>query len=160
MSKIFKHKDFELTIFVEDTDFQGFVYHANYIKYFERARSNFLTINGISQNDLRQSNLGFVIKRIDIDFLYPAKLGEKLIVQTEVEKKSKARMLNKKKIMRNKIVSIFVFLFFSIVFVIFFKGLKETNIYTPDLDIKKEIPFFHAKDFYTGKKLNTSDIFV
>ena len=43
MSKIFKHKDFELTIFVEDTDFQGFVYHANYIKYFERARSNFLT---------------------------------------------------------------------------------------------------------------------
>ena len=61
--------------------------------------------------------------------------------------------------MRNKIVSIFVFLFFSIVFVIFFKGLKETNIYTPDLDIKKEIPFFHAKDFYTGQKLNTSDIF-
>ena len=98
MSKIFKHKDFELTIFVEDTDFQGFVYHANYIKYFERARSIFLTINGISQNDLRQSNLGFVIKRIDIDFLYPAKLGEKLIVQTEVEKKSKARMLFNQKI--------------------------------------------------------------
>ena len=98
MSKIFKHKDFELTIFVEDTDFQGFVYHANYIKYFERARSNFLTINGISQNNLRQSNLGFVIKRIDIDFLYPAKLGEKLIVQTEVEKKSKARMLFNQKI--------------------------------------------------------------
>ncbi|MDB4661505.1 YbgC/FadM family acyl-CoA thioesterase [Gammaproteobacteria bacterium] len=98
MSKIFKHKDFELTIFVEDTDFQGFVYHANYIKYFERARSNFLTINGISQNDLRQSNLGFVIKRIDVDFLYPAKLGEKLVVQTEVEKKSKARMLFNQKI--------------------------------------------------------------
>ena len=98
MSKIFKHKDFELTIFVEDTDFQGFVYHANYIKYFERARSNFLTINGISQNDLRQSNLGFVIKRIDINFLYPAKLGEKLIVQTEVEWKSKARMLFNQKI--------------------------------------------------------------
>ena len=101
MSKIFKHKDFELTIFVEDTDFQGFVYHANYIKYFERARSNFLTINGISQNDLRKSNLGFVIKRIDIDFLYPAKLGEKLIVQTEVEKKSKARMLFNQKIISN-----------------------------------------------------------
>ena len=101
MSKIFKHKDFELTIFVEDTDFQGFVYHANYIKYFERARSNFLTINGISQNDLRQSNLGFVIKRIDINFLYPAKLGEKLIVQTEVEKKSKARMLFNQKIISN-----------------------------------------------------------
>lgn len=98
MNKIFKHKDFELTVFVEDTDFQGFVYHANYIKYFERARSNFLTVNGISQIKLRESNLGFVIKRIEIDFLYPAKLGEKLIVQTEVEKKSKARMMFNQKI--------------------------------------------------------------
>ena len=93
MNKIFKHKDFELTIFVEDTDFQGFVYHANYIKYFERARSNFLTLNGISQNDLKKLNLGFVIKRIELDFLYPAKLGENLIVETEVEKKSKARLI-------------------------------------------------------------------
>ena len=56
MSKTFKHKDFELTIYVEDTDFQGFVYHANYIKYFERARSDFLTKNSISQEELKKSN--------------------------------------------------------------------------------------------------------
>ena len=47
MSKIFKHKDFNLVVYVEDTDFQGFVYHANYLKFFERARSNFLFENGI-----------------------------------------------------------------------------------------------------------------
>ena len=61
--------------------------------------------------------------------------------------------------MRNKILSITVFLFFSILLVIFFKSLKQTNIYTPDLAIKKEIPFFDTMDFYTGEKLNTSDIF-
>ena len=93
MSKTFKHKDFELTIYVEDTDFQGYVYHANYIKYFERARSDFLTKNSISQEELKKSNLVFVIKRIQIDYLNPAKLGEKLLVQTKVDKKSKVRML-------------------------------------------------------------------
>ena len=52
MNKIFKHKDFNLVVYVEDTDFQGFVYHANYIKDFERARSDFLTSNNISQIEL------------------------------------------------------------------------------------------------------------
>ena len=61
--------------------------------------------------------------------------------------------------MRNKIVSIFVFLFFSIVFVIFFKGLKETNIYTPDLSKKSDIPFFDTKDFYSDKNINSLNIF-
>ena len=54
MNKIFKHKDFNLVVYVEDTDFQGFVYHANYIKYFERARSDFLTSNNISQIELKE----------------------------------------------------------------------------------------------------------
>ena len=61
--------------------------------------------------------------------------------------------------MNNKFIPLIIIISFIIIFLIFYKGLKETNIYTPDLDIKKEIPFFHAKDFYTGKKLNTSDIF-
>ncbi|MDA8683774.1 acyl-CoA thioesterase, partial [Gammaproteobacteria bacterium] len=42
MKKIFKPRDLNLKVYVEDTDFQGFVYHANYIKFFERARSEFL----------------------------------------------------------------------------------------------------------------------
>ena len=44
-----KCNDFNLKVFVEDTDFQGFVYHANYLKYFERARTQFLIDNQISQ---------------------------------------------------------------------------------------------------------------
>ena len=89
MSKIFKHKDFSINIYVEDTDFQGFVYHANYIKFFERSRSDFLSSNNISQEILRKNNLGFVIKRIEIDYLFPAKLGDILVVKSSVEKKIK-----------------------------------------------------------------------
>ena len=102
MNKIFKHKDFPLNIYVEDTDFQGFVYHANYIKFFERARSNFLLNHNIHQEILREKGFGFVIKRIEIDYLFPAKLNDELIVQTSVEKKSNARLIFNQKIIINK----------------------------------------------------------
>ncbi len=102
MSKIFKHKDFSIYIYVEDTDFQGFVYHANYIKFFERSRSDFLSSNNISQEILRKNNLGFVIKRIEIDYLFPAKLGDILVVKSSVEKKSNARMIFNQKIILKK----------------------------------------------------------
>ena len=102
MSKIFKHKDFLIDIYVEDTDFQGFVYHANYIKFFERSRSDFLSSNNISQEILRKNNLGFVIRRIEIDYLFPAKLGDILVVKSSVEKKSNARMIFNQKIILKK----------------------------------------------------------
>ena len=102
MSKIFKHKDFNLVVYVEDTDFQGFVYHANYIKYFERARSDFLTSNNIFQIELRKLQLGFVIKSIEINYLLPATLGEELTVQTLVTKKSKARLIFNQDIYNSK----------------------------------------------------------
>ena len=102
MSKIFKHKDFLIDIYVEDTDFQGFVYHANYIKFFERSRSDFLSSNNISQEILRKNNLGFVIKRIEIDYLFPAKLGDILVVKSSVEKKSNVRMIFNQKIILKK----------------------------------------------------------
>ena len=57
-----KCNDFNLKVFVEDTDFQGFVYHANYLKYFERARTQFLIDNQISQLN---SEGFFVIKNIN-----------------------------------------------------------------------------------------------
>ena len=49
MSKTIKCEDLKFTIYVEDTDFQGFVYYANYLKFFERARSNFLSNNNLFQ---------------------------------------------------------------------------------------------------------------
>ena len=107
MNKTIKHKDFFLNIYIEDTDFQGFVYHANYIKFFERARSDFLSINNISQEQHRNDGFVFVVKKIEIDYLTTSKLGDTLIVQSSVYKKSNARMIFNQKIINqidNKII--------------------------------------------------------
>ncbi len=93
MSKAIKCEDLKFTIYVEDTDFQGFVYYANYLKFFERARSNFLSNNNLSQKKLIESNTTFVVKGVHIEYFAPAELGDELIVQSTVEKKSDARMV-------------------------------------------------------------------
>ncbi len=93
MKKTIKCNDIEFKIYVEDTDFQGVVYHANYLKYFERSRSEFLSNANISQKNLREKNTAFVIKGIRINYLKAAELGDQIVVQTSVEKKSKARMI-------------------------------------------------------------------
>jgi len=93
MSKIIKCSDVQFTVYVEDTDFQGFVYHANYLKFFERARSNFLAKNNISQKNLKNHDLAFVIKKIELNYLLAAELGDILTVKSSVEKKSNARMI-------------------------------------------------------------------
>ena len=56
MKKIIKCEDIEFQIYIEDTDFQGVVYHSNYLKYFERSRSEFLSYANISQNKLREKD--------------------------------------------------------------------------------------------------------
>ena len=93
MNKTIKCSDLKVTIYVEDTDFQGFVYHANYLKFFERARSQFLSINKISQKSLRKLNLAFVIKEVQLNFISAAELGDILIVKSSVKKSSNARMI-------------------------------------------------------------------
>jgi acyl-CoA thioester hydrolase len=85
-----KCNDFSLKVFVEDTDFQGFVYHANYLKYLERARTQFLIDNQISQLN---ADGFFVIKNININYSFPARLEENLLVKTDVQLKTKARMI-------------------------------------------------------------------
>jgi acyl-CoA thioester hydrolase len=101
MNKIIKCNDLNITIYIEDTDFQGFVYHANYLKFFERARSDFLSNNKISQKTLRINNLAFVVKKINLNYVSAAELGDDLIIKTSVEKKSDARMIFSQKIINS-----------------------------------------------------------
>ena len=68
MKKIINCSELSFDIYIEDTDFQGVVYHSNYLKYFERSRSRFLSSIGISQKELRENDLAFVIKSIYIIF--------------------------------------------------------------------------------------------
>ena len=62
--------------------------------------------------------------------------------------------------MKNKIYPIFLIFVFSIIFFVFYKGLKNSNIYTPDVKSQINIPEFQAKDFENNKTLNSKDIFL
>ena len=61
--------------------------------------------------------------------------------------------------MKNKTLPFSVIIFFGIIFLIFFKGLKDTKIYTPNLNTKKEVPSFNTKGFFSGKNVKSSGIF-
>ncbi len=71
-------------VYYEDTDFTGVVYHANYVRYFERGRSDFLRLAGIGHAELleREDPAAFVVTRLAIDFKRPARIDDALLVRT------------------------------------------------------------------------------
>ena len=83
-----------LRIYYEDTDAGGMVYHSNYLKYFERARTEWLRQIGVTQQELiSQQHVMFVMKSALVDYHLPAKLDDELIVITDVEKFGRASMV-------------------------------------------------------------------
>jgi acyl-CoA thioester hydrolase len=81
-------------VYYEDTDFTGVVYHANYLRYFERGRSEFLRLAGVSHTQLRaqDSPMAFVVARMEIDFQKPARIDDALVVRTTYERIERARI--------------------------------------------------------------------
>ena len=71
-------------VYYEDTDFTGVVYHANYVRYFERGRSDFLRLAGVSHSDLLEGDQpsAFVVTRLEVDFRRPARIDDALLVRT------------------------------------------------------------------------------
>jgi acyl-CoA thioester hydrolase len=84
---------FPVRVYYEDTDAGGVVYHANYLKYLERARSEWLRNLGFSEEILRtQEKLAFVVHHVDILFQRPARLDDDLKVSVMVEAVRKTRV--------------------------------------------------------------------
>ena len=75
----------------EDTDMGGIVYHANYLRFCERARSDWVAGLGIDQWALREAGTVFAVTRIEADFRAPARFGDDLVVETALEGASPAR---------------------------------------------------------------------
>jgi acyl-CoA thioester hydrolase len=76
-----------LRVYYDDTDTGGVVYYANYLKFFERARSEWLRHAGIAQQALaEQEHVMFVVKNASIDYHLPAKLDDQLEISVRVEK--------------------------------------------------------------------------
>ncbi|CAM4409026.1 tol-pal system-associated acyl-CoA thioesterase [Palleronia rufa] len=84
---------FPITVYYEDTDMGGIVYHANYLKYIERARSAWVREKGIDQVTMRRDGSVFAVRRVEGDFLAPSRLDDALEVETAIESASGARMV-------------------------------------------------------------------
>ena len=86
--------NFSYRVYYEDTDAGGVVYYANYLKFFERARTDFLRTLGISQSDLAtKEGLVFVVRKCVIEYISPARLDDVLEVSVEVKNISAATIL-------------------------------------------------------------------
>ncbi len=82
-----------LRVYWEDTDAGGVVYHAGYLRFMERARSEWLRARGVDQIRLRESSgLGFVVRDMHLDFFAPARLDDELDVSVVVQNVRRASL--------------------------------------------------------------------
>ncbi|SMO88973.1 acyl-CoA thioester hydrolase [Paracoccus laeviglucosivorans] len=92
---------FPIRVYYEDTDLAGIVYYANYLKFIERARSEWLRDMGIDQSALkRDAGLVFVVRRVEADYLAPARFDDLLTVQSRLHELGNARITMCQKVMR------------------------------------------------------------
>jgi acyl-CoA thioester hydrolase len=83
-SNIESSHQFAIRVYYEDTDAGGIVYYANYLKFFERARTEWLREIGINQEVFLQQKLGFVVRKVEMDNIAPAKLDDLLKVRSSI----------------------------------------------------------------------------
>ena len=95
---------FPVRIYYEDTDFSGNVYHAAYLKFFERGRTEFLRDAGIHHSELAEQGLAFAVRSMDIQFDGAAHIDDLLTVVTAVEAISGARLTLMQTILRGESV--------------------------------------------------------
>ena len=82
-------------VYYEDTDFTGLVYHANYVRYLERGRSDCLRLMGIGHADLLDGDrpMAFVVAALELKFLKPARIDDALLVRTTYQAIKGPRLL-------------------------------------------------------------------
>lgn len=83
----------EVKIYYEDTDCGNVVYYANYLKYMERGRTEFLAHHGFSVSELAAQGTVFVVARVEIDYRSSARLGETILVKTWISEMTRTSLL-------------------------------------------------------------------
>lgn len=90
-----------IRVYYEDTDAGGVVYHARYLHFFERARTEFLRNSGFEQRQLlAQYQLAFVVRSMQIDYRVVARLDDYLTVETQISQMKKASIVFEQKLFR------------------------------------------------------------
>ena len=85
--------DFPIRVYYEDTDLAGIVYYANYLKFIERGRSEWVRGCGVDQGRLKaEGGIVFAVRRVEADYLRPARFDDLLTVTTRLEKLGGARI--------------------------------------------------------------------
>ena len=84
---------FPIRVYYEDTDMAGIVYYANYLRYVERARSDWVREIGIDQNAMREDGQVFAVRRVEADYLAPAVFDDELSVTTSIKHVTGARLV-------------------------------------------------------------------
>jgi acyl-CoA thioester hydrolase len=89
-------------VYYEDTDAGGVVYYANYLKFFERCRTEYLRHLGIEQKKMaEEQSIYFVVRSAQLDFISPARLDDHLTVTLQIEKLGRASLVVSQTILRN-----------------------------------------------------------
>lgn len=93
---------FPVRVYWEDTDAGGVVYHANYLRFLERARSEWLRARGVEQRDLRErEDVILVVREMQIDFLKPARLDDLLQANVQLHKRRSASLVVAQELFRS-----------------------------------------------------------
>lgn len=91
---------FETRVWYEDTDMAGIVYHANYLKFIERARSDALRVNGVDQRAMKADGLVFVVRRMTVEWRAPAVYEDLLHVTTAAMQVKRASAILRQTVLR------------------------------------------------------------
>ncbi|MEL7117261.1 MAG: tol-pal system-associated acyl-CoA thioesterase [Pseudomonadota bacterium] len=92
----------ELRVYYEDTDLAGIVYYANYLKYIERGRTEYVRTLGVDQNVLKaEQGIVFAVRRVAADYLQPGRFDDVLAVTTQPTEVTAARIVLRQSVWRD-----------------------------------------------------------
>lgn len=92
---------FALRVYYEDTDLAGIVYYANYLKFIERGRSEWVRAQGVDQRALRADHgIVFAVRRVEADYMKPARFDDELTVTTRLQTLGGARIVLEQEVLR------------------------------------------------------------
>ena len=96
-----KTHQLSVRVYYEDTDFTGVVYYANYLKFLERGRTDALRCAGVSHAEILKLDppLGFAVRRINVEYLKPARIDDALTIETRFLAAKGARLVIRQRVM-------------------------------------------------------------
>lgn len=94
----------EIRVYYEDTDMAGIVYYANYLRYIERSRSDWVREVGIDQRAMKEAGVVFAVRRVEAEYISPARLDDVLEVRTTLESLSAAKMVMAQEVWRGDVL--------------------------------------------------------